>query len=192
MKLIRNKKLDIWSFVTLFVFLFYIITLAFPLFTLLIKSIINASTGKFSMEYFQKFFGRKYYYGALFNSLKVTISVTLLCVIIGTPLAYVMTRFKIKGKNLIQVLILISSMNPPSIGAYSWILLLGRNGVVTKGLKSIFKITVPNIYGFTGILIVLTLELVPLVYMYVSGALKSIDNSLLEAAESMFYVDKCV
>jgi len=185
MKFNKNRKFDIWSSITLFVFLFYIITLVFPLFTLLFKSVINGTTGKFSMEYFLKFFGKQYYYGALFNSFKVTICVTLLCVIIGTPLAYIMTRFKIKGKTFIQVLILITSMNPPSIGAYSWILLLGRNGVVTQGIKHAFGITVPNIYGFTGILLVLTLELVPLVYMYVSGALKSIDNSLLEAAESM-------
>lgn len=185
MKLKRNKRYDIWTSITLLVFIFYILTLVFPLFNLLIKSIINGDTGKFSMEYFLKFFGKKYYYGALFNSFKVTTFVTLLCILIGTPLAYIMTRFKIKGKTFIAILILISSMNPPSIGAYSWILLLGRNGVVTKGLKQALGITVPNIYGFTGILLVLTLELVPLIYMYVSGALKSIDNSLLEAAESM-------
>ncbi|MPQ31268.1 iron ABC transporter permease [Clostridium estertheticum] len=185
MKFIKNRKFDIWSSITLIVFLFYIITLVFPLFTLLIKSVINGNSGKFSLEYFMKFFGKQYYYGAFFNSLKVTISVTLLCVIIATPLAYIMTSFKIKGKTAIQILILVSSMQPPFIGAYSWILLLGRNGVITNGLKQTFNITAPNIYGFTGILLVLTLQLVPLIYMYVSGALKSIDNSLLEAAESM-------
>ena len=185
MKLIKNRKFDIWSSITLIVFLFYIITLVFPLFTLLIKSVINGDTGKFSLEYFTQFFGKEYYYGAFFNSLKVTVSVTLLCVIIATPLAYIMTSFNIKGKTTIQILILVSSMQPPFIGAYSWILLLGRNGVITKGLKQVFNITTPNIYGFTGILLVLTLQLVPLIYMYVSGALKSIDNSLLEAAESM-------
>ena len=40
-------------------------------------------------------------------------------------------------------------------------------------------------YGFTGILLVLTLKLYPFVYLYVSGALKSIDVSLSEAAESL-------
>lgn len=185
MKLIKNRKFDVWSSITIIVFLFYVVTLIFPLFTLLTKSIVNGDTGKFSLEYFQRFFGKKYYYGALFNSLKVTVSVTLLSVIIATPLAYIMTTFKIKGKTIIQILILISSMQPPFIGAYSWILLLGRNGAITKGIKNVLHIKVPDIYGFTGILLVLTLELVPLIYMYVSGALKSIDNSLLEAAESM-------
>jgi hypothetical protein len=43
----------------------------------------------------------------------------------------------------------------------------------------------PTIYGFTGILLVLTLKLYPFIYLYVSGALKSIDVSLSEAAESL-------
>lgn len=185
MKVIKNRKLDIWSSITIVVFLFYIITLVVPLFTLLFKSFINGTTGKFSLEYFYRFFSKQYYYGALLNSFKVTTCVTLLCIVIATPLAYIMTVFKIKGKTFIQILILISSMQPPFIGAYSWILLLGRNGAITKWMKHTFNISIPDIYGFTGILLVLTLELVPLIYMYVSGALKSIDNSLLEAAESM-------
>ncbi|MDZ5010194.1 ABC transporter permease subunit, partial [Clostridium perfringens] len=126
-----------------------------------------------------------YYYSALFNSLKVTISVSFLCVLVATPLAYIMTTVKIKGKGLIQILILISSMQAPFIGAYSWILLLGRNGALTNFLKNTLHLPTPDIYGFAGILLVLTLQLTPLVYMYVSGALKKVDNSLLEAAESM-------
>ncbi|MDZ4965079.1 ABC transporter permease subunit, partial [Clostridium perfringens] len=77
------------------------------------------------------------------------------------------------------------SMQAPFIGAYSWILLLGRNGALTNFLKNTLHLPTPDIYGFAGILLVLTLQLTPLVYMYVSGALKKVDNSLLEAAESM-------
>ena len=43
----------------------------------------------------------------------------------------------------------------------------------------------PSIYGFNGILLVLSLQLFPLVFLYVSGAMKNIDNSLLEASENM-------
>ena len=181
----KKKKLDIWTLITVCIFLMYILVLVFPLFTLLIKSFIDGKTHGFSLAYFAKFFEKSYYYGSLFNSLKVTICVTLLCVLIATPLAYIMATTKIKGKSIIQILILISSMQAPFIGAYSWILLLGRNGVVTNFLHSTLNIKVPEIYGFSGILLVLTLQLSPLIFMYVSGALKSVDNSLLEAAESM-------
>lgn len=181
----KSKRYDIWSTITLIIFLLYIIVLVFPLLTILVKSVRDGNTGAFSLAYFKQFFSKKYYYGSLFNSLKVTIWVTILSIVIATPLAYIMTTFKIKGKSIIQVLILISSMQAPFIGAYSWILLLGRNGVITNFFKNNFNIMIPDVYGFAGILLVLTLELTPLIYMYLSGALKNIDSSLLEASESM-------
>jgi iron(III) transport system permease protein len=63
-------------------------------------------------------------------------------------------------------------MSPPFIGAYSWILLLGSNGLITQWLRSWTGLAVPSIYGFAGILIVLTLQLVPLIftYLWVLGA----------------------
>ncbi len=181
----KGQKKDVWTYITIGIFLLYLILLVLPLFTLLKAGFTNPDGTGFSIAYFAKFFGKNYYYDALFNSLKVTISVTLLAVVLATPLAYIMTTVKIKGKVFLQILILISSMAPPFIGAYSWILLLGRNGAITKFISSMFGVKVPDIYGFTGIVIVLTLQLVPLIYMYLMGALKSIDNSIIEAAESM-------
>ncbi|WP_339283004.1 iron ABC transporter permease [Oceanobacillus sp. FSL K6-3682] len=184
----QNKtagRKDIWSVITLGILLLYALVLVLPLFTLLKESIFK--DGALSFEHFGEFFGKKYYYSTLFNSLKVTVAVTLASLAIATPLAYIMTTFKIKGKLYLQILILISSMAPPFIGAYAWILLMGRNGVVTNFLSNVFHITTPDIYGFSGILIVLTLQLIPLIYMFMMGAFKSIDNSLIEAAESMGY-----
>ncbi len=181
------KKRDVWSLITLGIIVLYTFVLVLPLFTLLKASFTGGEESKLSLEYFLKFFGKKYYYGALFNSLKVTIAVTIAAVVIATPLAYIMTTIKIKGKVYLQILILISSMAPPFLGAYSWILLMGRNGVITNFMSKIFHVNTPDIYGFTGILLVLTLQLTPLIYMFLMGAFKSIDSSLLEAAESMGY-----
>ena len=100
-------------------------------------------------------------------------------------MAYFFNMYKIKGKPLLQIIIILCSMSAPFIGAYSWILLLGRNGLVTNLIKNILGIKVPSIYGFGGILLVLSLQLYPLVFLYVSGALRNIDNSLLEASENM-------
>ncbi|WP_217588098.1 ABC transporter permease [Lentibacillus saliphilus] len=183
----QGKKRDVWTTITLGILIIYGLVLIYPLFILFKESFVSGDRGTFSLEHFYKFFEKKYYYGALFNSLKVTVAVTISTVILATPLAYIMTTFKIKGKLFLQILILISSMAPPFIGAYSWILLMGRNGVVTNFMKDIFHINTPDIYGFTGILLVLTLQLTPLVYMYLMGALKGVDSSLLEAAESMGY-----
>lgn len=79
----------------------------------------------------------------------------------------------------------MSYLSPPFIGAYAWIQLLGRNGFITKILNDLFHVKLNGIYGFAGIVLVFSLQSFPLVYMYISGALKNLDNSLNEAAESL-------
>ncbi|MBL7006979.1 MAG: iron ABC transporter permease [Spirochaetia bacterium] len=180
-----RKKLDVWSLVTLLILGLYGLFLIYPLVNLFGQSVIDKSTGKFTLSYFYKFFSKPYYFNTLLNSFKVTFFVTIFTVLLGTPLAYFFTRYKIRGKTFLRVLIILSSMSAPFIGAYSWILLLGRSGVITTFFHNTLGIQIPSIYGFAGILIVLTLQLYPLIFLYVSGALKNVDNSLLEASENL-------
>lgn len=181
----RRFKWDFWSVVTLVIVLLFAVVLVYPLFSLFISGFQDPNTSAFSLTNFARFFQKKYYYQTLFNSFKVTCSVTVLAILIGAPLAYFMTCFKIKGKGLVEILVIISMLSPPFIGAYSWVLLGGRSGVITSFIRNTFGIEMPSIYGFAGILLVLTLKLYPFIYLYVSGALKKIDVSLSEAAESL-------
>ncbi len=180
----RRKLFDIWTVLYVAIFLAYVLFLLYPLYSILQNSVIG-SDGRFGFEWFVKFFSAKYYSETLLHSFNVTICTTALSLIIGVPLSYFYNMYEIKGKGLIQVLIILCSMSAPFIGAYAWIQLLGRAGIVTVFIKSLTGFTIPNIYGFNGILLVLTLQLFPLVFLYISGALKNIDNSLLEASENL-------
>ncbi|WDC83621.1 hypothetical protein PL321_13440 [Caloramator sp. mosi_1] len=140
--------------------------------TLFVDAFKEPLTSKFTVDNFRKFFSKKYYYQALINSIISALSVTVLSIAIGLPIAYLMTAYKIKGKKLLEVLIIISMLSPPLIGAYSWVLLCGRSGVITKFFKQYLGVNIPTIYGYAGILLVLTLKLYPFIYLYVSGALK--------------------
>lgn len=182
---IQKRKTDIWKPVTFLVLGIYGIFLIYPLCNLLIQSVRDKQSGAFTLTYFITFFSKPFYSNTLLNSFKVTIYVTLFTVTLGTPLAYFFTQYKIRGKALLNILIILSSMSAPFIGAYSWILLLGRNGVITNFFHQNLGIQTPSIYGFTGILLVLTLQLYPLIFLYVSGALKNVDNSLVEASENL-------
>ena len=181
----KKFKLDFWNVVTIGIFLIFAVCLIYPLFSLFFSSLKDSNTGEFTLSNFVQFFTKKYYYKSLWRSFSVTIITTILTIVIGVPLAYVMTTCKIKGKGLIEILIIISVLSPPFIGAYSWILLLGRSGVITTFLSDTFGINLPSIYGFSGILLVFTLKLFPFIYMYTTGALKKLDVSLIEASESL-------
>lgn len=181
----KKIKLDFWNIVTLLIIIVFAIFLIYPLLSLFLDGFKDSKSGAWSLMNYIQFFSKKYYTSALINSFKLTISVTVIAVLIGVPLAYFMSFYKIKGKGILEVLFIISMMSPNFIGAYSWILLLGRNGSVTKFLEKALGISMPSIYGFAGMLLVFSLKLYPFIYIYVSGALKKIDVALSEAAESL-------
>ena len=174
---------DVWPMVTVLAIIFYLVFLMYPLYMLLRQALIN-SEGHLSFEMYEKIFSRAYYSNAIWHSLLISTVVTLVSVLIATPMAYIMSTMKIKGAGLLQILILVSSMSAPFIGAYAWIQLCGRNGVVTNLLASI-GINIGDIYGFKGCVIVMSFQLYSLVFMFISGAFKSMDNSLIEACESL-------
>ncbi|NLB20293.1 MAG: iron ABC transporter permease [Clostridium sp.] len=181
----KKRKFTFWSGVTLAIVLIFTLFIVYPLLSLFASAFRDAETQSFTLANFEKFFSKKYYMRALGNSFKVTTVTTLLAVFIGAPLAYMTTAFKIKGKGLLDILIIISMLSPPFIGAYSWVLLAGRSGVITTFFRNTFGIELGSIYGYTGILLVLTLKLYPYIYMYTKGTLKKVDASLIEASESL-------
>jgi iron(III) transport system permease protein len=181
----RRFKFDFWTIVTLVIVIVFALFLVYPLFSLFASGFKDPDTQQFTLANFAKFFQKKYYYRTLWHSFLVTTCTTALAVIIGAPLAYFTTVYKVKCKGLVDILIIISMLSPPFIGAYSWIVLGGRSGVITKFFSEVFGIETPSVYGFGGILLVLTLKLYPYIYLYTKGALKKVDSSLSEAAESL-------
>jgi iron(III) transport system permease protein len=176
-------QLNIWTGSSLIILLTYLLFLVYPIVNVLKNALFV--NGQLSFANFSTFFSKSYYSETLVNSFKVSITATFFALIIGIILSYLFSMYAFKGKKLLQILIIIASMSAPFIGAYSWILLLGRNGVITKFLVNSLGFPKFDIYGFSGIVLVFTLQLFPLIFLYVTGAFSSIDNSILEAAESM-------
>ncbi|QDO91740.1 ABC transporter permease [Dolosigranulum pigrum] len=178
-----NKKWNIWTTSATIIFVLYLLFSVYPIINVTRQALYVDD--KLSLGNFVTFFSESYYANTLWNSFKVSLTATFFAVFLGTTLAYLFSMFKFKGKKILQILIIIASMSAPFIGAYSWILLLGRNGVITNWLVTYLNFPRIDIYGFSGIVLVFTLQLFPLVFLYVSGAMQSIDSSILEAAESM-------
>lgn len=178
------RKMDVWQIISFGILILYAMFLIWPMFSLLRSSVIN-DNGRFTLEYFERFFDRKTYYGTLFNSFKVAAAVTAASLVVGILFSYFYSLFDLKGKAFLQTMAILACMSPPVIGAYSWIQMFGRGGVFTKLIKSLLGLRIPNIYGFGGIVIVITCQLFPLVFLYINGALRNIDNSLIEASSGL-------
>ena len=182
----KTKKADEWIVVSLLLLALFVVFLLFPMVGLLKQSVFN-SDGQFSLDNFRRFFTytNGYYLKPLANSVKVTIVTTLVSLLLGVPIAYFYSFYKIRGAKFLFVVAILCSMSAPFIGAYSWILLLGRSGAITKFLSALLGVKMPAIYGFKGILLVQSLKFFPLVFIYMNGAFKNIDNTLMEAAANM-------
>ena len=141
-----------------------ILFLVYPLTNIFINSFVQ--DGKFTLETYKDFFTLKYYYGALFNSLIVCTLATFFAICIGLPLAYIMARFDIPFKKTIHILIILTLLSPPFIGAYSWILMLGNNGFLTNFFHEI-GLNTKSIYGLHGMVWVFTIQFYPHIYLYV-------------------------
>ena len=176
---------DFWFWVKTVIFVVFLLFLVYPFSTLIYNSFFSSKAEGFTLYNFQRFFTRKYYNSALGNSLQISLIPTIFSVLIGVPMAYLMTRFNIWGKTVWHVLIILSLMCPPFLGAYSWVILFGNAGIVTQWASNLFGFDMPSIYGLGGCCAVFTLKLFPYVYLYVSGAMGSIDRSVEECAENL-------
>ena len=177
-----RKRFDFWTVIALAVFALFLFFLVYPLGGLLKEAFMEE--GSISFDGFVRFFSKPYYYTTIFHSFKIAFTTMALALLLGIPFAYFYSFYDLKGRKFLFATCLLGSMSAPFIGAYAWILLMGNNGLITNLLKLIGLKGI-SIYGFSGIVLVQVLKLFPLIVIYMNGAFRDIDNSLLEASESL-------
>jgi len=96
-------------------------------------------------------------------------------------LAYVQARVAFRGKRLFHLVCLVPIVSPPFAVATASITLFGRNGLISKQLLG----QQWNIYGLSGLTLVLTLSFFPVAYMNLLGMFRSLDPTMEEAASSL-------
>ena len=107
---------------------------------------------------------------ALRLSLQTATISTLLCILFGGPLAVVLARGRLRGLPVLRAVVLLPLVLPPVVGGLALLFLLGRNGLLGRGLDLWFGITIP----FTTAAVVLAQTFVALPFLVVSleGALR--------------------
>jgi iron(III) transport system permease protein len=180
----RLGRPDFWTLVTLLGYLIVALLLVLPLFNIFKFSFLDKETGVLSLSNWREFFTKKYYSQSFLNTMFVSVGGTLGALVLGVPLALFTTRFRIFGRSLLSTLAVLALLSPPFIGAYSWIMLLGRRGFLRLFLLSL-GIPFPPIYGPLGIILVYSLHYYPYVFLLTAGALTTVDRSLEEAAENL-------
>ncbi len=181
---IAYARPGVWTVVVALGVAIIALLLVYPLFKVFLASFLDNDTGAVTLANYTQVLGHRYYRGALYNSLIVGFGGMLGATLLGVPLAYLTSRYRLYGKSVVTTLAILALVSPPFIGAYAWIMLLGANGWLTN-LAAQIGIDLPPVYGLTGILLVFSLKFYPFVFLLTAGALATVNPSLEEAAENL-------
>lgn len=120
---------------------------------------------------------------ALQLSLVCATLATLVSLVLGVPLAWLLARTEFPGRGLVRALVTLPLVLPPVVGGVALLTALGRNGVVGQYLDSWFGITLP--FTTTGVVIAEAFVAMPFLVISVEGTLRAADPRYEEAATTL-------
>lgn len=170
-------------------FMWSLVFIVFPLILILLYA-FNSSSGMSLESYgitfdnFRRVF-EPLYIKIFFVSILLAIASTVLCVLIGYPVAYFISRMKDKWRNSLMLLFVVPMWMNFLLRTYAWLTLLGNNGLINKFL-GLFGIAPLNLmYNMSAIMLGMVYNFLPFMVLPIYSTLVKMDNSLIEAARDL-------
>ncbi len=124
-------------------------------------------------------------FGVLGNTLLLAGGVCAASIAIGVPLAWLLERTDLPGRRMVRALVAAPLAIPSLVGGYAFVAAFGAGGIVDRWARSAFGTGLPDVYGFPGAWLVLTLLSYPYVLLPAAAALRSLDPAQEEIAKSL-------
>lgn len=173
------------TFLSLILWFILALLVIYPLSFLVLESFKIAGSNQFGLKNYLDFFKDSYYLKTFTNTLFLGVLVLLATTLLGLPLAYILARYRLKGKTILTALILLPIVLPAYAGAFALIVFFGKQGTINLLFLEWGLISKPInfIYGLHGLVFIQTLHLLPFIVLSLSAGFTNIDPSLEEAAE---------
>lgn len=120
---------------------------------------------------------------ALTLSLVCASLATLVCLVLGVPLAWLLARSDLPGRGVLRALVTVPLVLPPVVGGVALLLVLGRRGIIGQYLDAWFGISLP--FTTAGVVIAEAFVAMPFLVISVEGALRGADSRYEEAAATL-------
>ena len=120
---------------------------------------------------------------ALRLSLECATLATVVSLVLGVPIAWLLARVEFPGRRLVRALVTVPLVLPPVVGGVALLLVFGRFGLVGKYLDQAFGFTVP--FTTTGVVVAEAFVAMPFLIIAVEGALRGADARYEEAAATL-------
>lgn len=144
----------------------------------------NFNTFNLSLENFKKFF-TPIYLKVLLKSINLALVSTILCLVIGYPLAYIISREKPKNRNTMILMFIIPMWMNFLLRTYAWLTLLGRNGLVNTVLARLGLPVLDLMFNDKAVMLGMVYNFLPFMVLPIYSVLTKIDKRLLEASEDL-------
>lgn len=178
----RHREPAVTALIAL-LFLLLFLFVALPLVRVLGGSVLR--DGSLTLDVYREMLTRRGAGVPLWNSLRLGATVAVSGTLVGFLAAYMLTMVSLPGRRIARSIATLPMLAPPFMIALATIMLLGRNGIVTRTIiEPVFGRGSFEIYGFGGLVLVQTLTFFPLSMLLLMGTLSSLDPSLEEAAQS--------
>jgi molybdate transport system permease protein len=118
---------------------------------------------------------------ALRLSLLTTVAATLLVVVLGSPLAYLLAMKRLPGQRAIEILVMLPMVLPPTVAGLALLMAFGRMGMLGRSLSA-FGITLP--FTTLGVIVAEAFMAAPFYVLAARAGFLSVDRRLLEAART--------
>jgi spermidine/putrescine transport system permease protein len=142
----------------------------------------------FTIGNYTAFFLQSLYATLLLASLRLGLDVTLWCVVIGYPAAYVLAKvLKGRSREAIFLLVILPFWSNGLVRIFSWAMVLREGGILDTALNAVlpFHVNIDLMYSYPAVVIGLVHSYVPYMVLTCYLTLQAIDDSLIEAARSL-------
>ena len=190
MEKIDNNKISSWWLLVPTSFL-YIITFFIPLITLLVMSFSrfesSVTTVGFYLDNYEKILTDGITLKIFFQTVELSLMITLFCLLLGYPVAMLMRRVGPKARLWILLLVVSPLLTSIIVRNVAWVLILGRSGMINDLLISwgLISKPLPLMYNTFGVVLAVVHVYLSFMVLPLFAALSSINNSLEEAAASL-------
>jgi ABC-type spermidine/putrescine transport system permease subunit I len=158
------------------------VLMVIPIAGLLSMSLVGPN-GNLGFENYGLFFSEPIYVQMFINTFEIAFIVTAICLILGYPVAYLLTILPSRWSGLLMVAVLMPFWTSALVRTFAWLIILQRNGVVIW-LGMIEK-PLPLVYNMTGTIIGMVHIMVPFLILPLYTSMKAIDGNLMRAGANL-------
>jgi spermidine/putrescine transport system permease protein len=141
----------------------------------------SISSANFSLENFKRFF-TPMYLEVLKKSIQLAFISTIICFLLGYPVAYIISKAKLKNRNVLILLFVIPMWMNFLLRTYAWLTLLGKNGIINLFITKLGFQPLDLLYNDTAVLLGMVYNFLPFMVLPIFSVLTKMDNSLIEAS----------